>query len=206
MLVGAFESGAHGVDGKVSGSGFIPGGAEAIPVIGVVAVHQGDAAFDADRGRVATVAAGQLPHLGDTFLTGAVGLELREPTVAHAGDAANHLGCATAEPDRDGLLDGAWVDTGVGDFVVTAFEVDYFLGPEHPQNLDLLGGTAAAIVPILAEGLVLHVVPTDADAQPQATAGEDIYLGGLLGDQGGLTLGRMMIPVHISIFSVTAAR
>ena len=40
------------------------------------------------------------------------------------------------------------------------------------------------------KGLKLHVVPAYADAQGEATAAEHVNLGGLLGDQGGLTLGQ----------------
>ena len=36
--------------------------------------------------------------------------------------------------------------------------------------------------------LVLHRVPPDADAQPQAAPGHHVHLGGLLGDKGGLAL------------------
>ena len=43
---------------------------------------------------------------------------------------------------------------------------------------------------VLAERLVLDVVPSDAYAEPEASAAEQVYLRGLLGDQGGLALGK----------------
>jgi hypothetical protein len=59
-----------------------------------------------------------------------------------------------------------------------------------PQQLDLLVGPAAAGGEVLAQGLVLDPVPAQAHAQAQAAAGEQVDLGGLLGDQGGLALGQ----------------
>ena len=96
-------------------------------------------------------------------------------------------GRAAAEPDGDGLR---WprVDASVGDVVVAPVEVHHVLGPEHPHDLDLLGGAAAPVGKVLAEALVFHLVPAHADAQAQAAAGQHVYLGGLLGHQRGLTL------------------
>ena len=78
----------------------------------------------------------------------------------------------------------------MGNLVVAAFVIDHFLRPEQAQHFNLLGGTAAPVCPILPQGLVLHLVPAHADAQPQPAAGQHIHFGGLLGDQGGLALGQ----------------
>ncbi len=62
------------------------------------------------------------------------------------------------------------------------------VGPELAEQLDLLGQAGPALSERYAEGVVLDLVPADADAEPQAAAGEDVDLGGLLGDEGGLAL------------------
>ena len=67
-------------------------------------------------------------------------------------------------------------------------EIDGLVGPQLAQHLDLLRLPRAAGVKVLAQGLVLHVIPADAHSQPQPAAAEHIALGRLLGHQGGLTL------------------
>ena len=46
----------------------------------------------------------------------------------------------------------------------------------------------AAVAEILAQRLVLHVVPAYTDAQAQASSGQHIHFGRLLGNQSGLSL------------------
>jgi hypothetical protein len=72
--------------------------------------------------------------------------------------------------------------------VPTAFEVDNLLGPQGPQEGNLLLGAPSPIVKVLAQGFVFHMVPADAYSQPQAASTKDIYLRSLLGDQSGLPL------------------
>ena len=69
-----------------------------------------------------------------------------------------------------------------------AFEVDHGLGPQPPQDLDLLLGAPAAVPEVLAERLELDVVPAEPDAEAQPPAGEQVDLGRLLGDQRRLPL------------------
>ena len=67
-------------------------------------------------------------------------------------------------------------------------EGDEFAGPELAHHLDLFRLARAAGVPRHVKCGVFHVVPADADAEPDAPAGQDIHLRGLLGDQPGLPL------------------
>jgi hypothetical protein len=70
----------------------------------------------------------------------------------------------------------------MGNVVPLAVEVDCLLRPQGPQHRDLLSAAASAGVEVLAQRVVLHLVPTYPNAKPQAAATEHIYLGSLLGD------------------------
>ena len=69
-------------------------------------------------------------------------------------------------------------------------EVDDRLGPEAAEHLDLLLRAPSAVPEVLAERLELDVVPAQADSEPEPPAREQVDLGGLLGDEGGLALGQ----------------
>ena len=56
------------------------------------------------------------------------------------------------------------------------------------QQRDLLGHPSSPLAEGLAERLVLDGVPADADAEPEPSLGQQVDLGGLLGDEGGLPL------------------
>ena len=77
---------------------------------------------------------------------------------------------------------------GADDRFVVALEGDDFLRPELSQQTYLLLDAAAAVGEGLAETVVLHVVPADADPETQLSAAEDVDLRRLLGDQCGLAL------------------
>ena len=47
---------------------------------------------------------------------------------------------------------------------------------------------ASAVGEVLTQRLVLDRVPAQSDAEPEATLGEQVHLGRLLGHQGGLPL------------------
>ena len=85
-------------------------------------------------------------------------------------------------------MDGQGVDARVGDGVPTALEGDEVVRPQRSHHFDLLFGAAAPVGEVLVQRLVLHAVPAYADAETEAAFGEDVDLGGLLGDEGGLTL------------------
>ena len=59
----------------------------------------------------------------------------------------------------------------MGDVVPAAMKVHHFLGPQSPQDFDLLDAAAAPVVEILTQGLELHFVPANAHSHTQpATA------------------------------------
>ena len=64
------------------------------------------------------------------------------------------------------------------------------LGQQPAQQRDLLVHPPPAVGERLAERLVLDGVPADADAEPEAAVGQQVDLGGLLGDERGLALGQ----------------
>ena len=74
------------------------------------------------------------------------------------------------------------------DLVVTALERDDVLRPEQPQHLDLFLVAAGAVAEVHPERLVLHLVPADADAEPELAAGQHVDLRRLLGHEHGLAL------------------
>ena len=154
----------------MSGSGFVPCRGLLAPLIGSTTGY-GHPALDADRHWVAAGGFGVLAHLGDLGLSFAVWLKLGEPAIAHSANAAHHLIGAAAEPDGDGPLYRQRIDAGMTYLVVAALEVDHLLCPESAHQPYLLHAAAAPVGEILAKGLILHVVPTDADAQSQAPAG-----------------------------------
>ena len=71
-----------------------------------------------------------------------------------------------------------------------AVEVDHVLGPQLPQQLDLLCRTLPSVGERLVERDVLDGVPASADAEAQPVARQHGELGGLLGDEDGLALGQ----------------
>ncbi len=95
-----------------------------------------------------------------------------------------------AEPDRDRPLDGQRIEAGVGDGVPLALECDQWLRPQQAQQRHLLLEALAASVKVLSQRLILDGVPPEPDAQAQPPAAEHVERGGLLGDHGGLALGK----------------
>src|SRR5829696_1071010 len=94
----------------------------------------------------------------------------------------------TAEPQRDFALSRPGIDAGVREAVPFALERHVGIGPQRFHHLDLFLGPLAPVVEILVEADELHLVPADADAEPEAAAAEHVETGGLLGNQHSLTL------------------
>ena len=69
-----------------------------------------------------------------------------------------------------------------------ALESNVRIGPQCLHHLDLFLGPLASVLEILVEADELHLVPADADAEPEAAAAEHVETGGLFGNQHGLTL------------------
>ena len=110
------------------------------------------------------------------------------PAIAEPSGAPECRLSRTTEPDRDGTLNRQWIQAGIGDDVVSAAERDERLSPKLSQYLDLLFDAPPARFEILAERVVLDIVPSKADSQAQASATEDVNFCGLLRDQHCLPL------------------
>jgi hypothetical protein len=115
-------------------------------------------------------------------------LHLREPAVGEPAGPPVRGGRLAAEPDRDRPLHRHRREPGAGHPLVRAAERDARLGPQPAQQLDLLLDPAASGGEVLAERLVLDLVPAEPDAEPELAAGQQVDLRGLLGDERGLPL------------------
>ena len=99
-----------------------------------------------------------------------VGAELGKPAVGSTSNAPYDRLSAAAHPQGNRPLDGQGVDARGGDRVPPTPEGDHVLGPQGAHQRHLLLHPAAAGVEVLAQGLVLNLVPADANAQPKAAA------------------------------------
>jgi DNA-binding transcriptional MerR regulator/effector-binding domain-containing protein len=180
-------AGVHRVDAEVGGAGRPPAVDLAGEALGVVGVPR-HPPLHGDGRRVAPGRLGGGPDHRDGVVQVVAGADLREPAVGQAADpAVGGIGRA-ADPDRDGTLHRQGREAGAGDAVVVAVERQRRLGEEAAQQPDLLAEAAAPLVEGLAEGLVLHGVPAQADAEPEPAVGEEVDLGGLLRHEGRLAL------------------
>ena len=115
-----------------------------------------------------------------------------EPTVAEASDAAHGGLAASADPDGGaGLLDRRGVHDGVVHGVEASVEGHGLTGPEEAHEDHGLIRAGAALLGGYAGGLeVLGCVAAQADTQEQATAGEVVQGGQLLGEDDGVSRGQ----------------
>ena len=72
--------------------------------------------------------------------------------------------------------------------VPPALEMHHRLGPQRPQDGNLLLAPPPPIVKILIQGFKLHRIPSNAYPQAKAAPADEIDLRRLLGDQGRLAL------------------
>src|SRR5262249_19216113 len=157
----------------VGGAELAPGVVVAAPVVGA-ALAQHDAALDADRVGVTAGRAGVLMEL-----LGVLGHRGRwsagdDPAIAKLRDAMQHGLGGSAEPERNWALNRQRVEAGLVDLVPAALERHDLLGPERAKDLDLLLELFAAGMEVLAERLVLDVVPTDAHPEPEPALREQV--------------------------------
>src|SRR5262244_200344 len=99
-----------------------------------------------------------------------MGGEQREPAVGQAGNPAhdglsrNGVEASTSpEPDGDRPLEREGIEASMGYPMPAALETDHLLGPQGSEHRDLLLTPAPAILKVRPQGLVLHLVPSDAD-------------------------------------------
>ena len=72
--------------------------------------------------------------------------------------------------------------------LVAALEAEARLGPQPPHQLDLLLEPRAAVAEPLPQRLELDRVPADPNTKPEPPPGQQVDLGGLLGDEHRLAL------------------
>ena len=112
---------------------------------------------------------------------------LRQIAIAQSpGPLQDDIGIA-ADPDGNRLL---WqrVDAGLVDALESPVKVDQFARPEFAQNSDLFFAAGAPRTEVDAKRCVFDLVPADADAHAEASAGEQIDLGRLFRHQRRLPL------------------
>src|SRR6516162_587723 len=100
-----------------------------------------------------------------------------DPAVTPFGNALQSAVVVAAIPERRTALSRQRVDPGVINRMPCATEIDVRLGPERSHHGNLFFRPLAAIVEILIETDELDGVPADADAEPEAPAGENIETG-----------------------------
>jgi hypothetical protein len=136
----------------------------------------------------ATAAHGRLLHDRPRLVQLRARRHLREPAVSELPGPDVRTLRLPADPYRDRPLHRQRTQPGRGHGLVGPGERHRLLGPQPAQQGDLLRHPPAAVGERLAERLVLHRVPAESDAEPELAAGQQVDLGGLLGDEGGLSL------------------
>ena len=185
MSFGGREPLSHRVDRDVSASPLMaPLDASGDRLRGFVGAP--DHHFLAELRRLAARLAQVFLHLLPPFRGPLLGTGEDEAVAESHSPPKDELGEAS-EPDRD-AASGAGIDAGTVDVIELALERHQGLAPELAQELHLLLLAPAASVEALPERLVLDVVPADANAEAQAPAGEQVDIGHLPRNEGGLAL------------------
>src|SRR5262249_33573308 len=104
----------------------------------------------------------------------------RHPTIPESCGALERGFGGPTEPDRYRTLNRHWIQTGIVDDVIGSAKRHSRLSPQLAQNFDLLFHATAACVKVLSESFVLHMVPTQADAEPQPATAQNVDFGRLL--------------------------
>jgi hypothetical protein len=190
---GGRESLSHRVDRDVSASPLTaPLDASGDCVRGLV--EASDHRLLAELRRLAARLAQVFLYLRPPFRAPLRGAGKDEAIAESRSSPKDRLGEAS-EPDRD-AASGAGIDTGTIDVIELALERHQGLAPELAQELHLFLLAPATSVEALPERLVLDVVPTDADTEADASAGEQVDVGHLPRNEGGLALRQDQDPRH----------
>src|SRR5207249_3547559 len=133
---------------------------------------QVDAAFQTKGAGVTTGFLSVLPYTGNDRFALVMQIKQGKPAVSQTRNAAHagfrrqrRLGQPRANPDRNGPLDGPWIEPGVRDLMPAPAIRHYLLGPQQAQHLNSFLAAAAPGPKILAECLVFHGIPADADTK-----------------------------------------
>jgi hypothetical protein len=161
---------------------------EALPL--GIARRRGDHALHADRRRIAPgglrVAADRVEDLARALR---VADAATQPAVTQLPDAPVGGLRVAAYPDGQlSALRRLGLHRHGGDGVVLAGEVDLRVAPARAQQPDRLVHPGTARVEALAERLVLGLLPSHADAEPDTAGGERVEGTDLLRHQRGLSL------------------
>src|SRR3972149_6054658 len=107
------------------------------------------------------------------------------PRPGRAGGVGARGGAGDPER-RPAALEGFGLERHALELGEAPVEGDVILGPELAQDPHRLVGAGAALVDGDADGLeLLRVLATDAYAEDDAAAGDDVHGGDLLAGQGG---------------------
>src|SRR2546430_2031897 len=101
----------------------------------------------------------------EALATRIIGLQMREPAVRDPRDAPHGRVGVAAHPDRDRTLHRQRVEAGAVDAVPASGVVDDLLREEEPQHFDLLLDPTRPVTELLAQRLVLDLVPAKPDAE-----------------------------------------
>jgi hypothetical protein len=110
------------------------------------------------------------------------------PAVAESRNSPQEPFCESAANPNWNRAIRTRSDADAIECMPSALKGDEFLRPELPEERNLLLLPRATRVEIFVERLVFRKVPTDTDTQTQALAREEIYFGGLFGDERRLAL------------------
>ncbi len=185
VSVGARKSFSHRVNGDVSAPPFTaPLDASSDSLRGLVEASDDDLPAELRRlaARLAQVCFQLLPPLHDPFAR-----PIEDEAVAESRSTPKDSLGEASEPDGNSA-GGPGINARTVDVIETALEGDQGRAPELAQQRYLLLLTLAARVEALPERLVLDVVPANADAEAEAPAGEQVEIGHLPRNEGGLAL------------------
>ena len=98
-------------------------------------------------------------------------------------------GANGADPDGDGALDRQRGQAGCRDVVEASVDVTLSCVQSWRSTSICSSRKAPRVGERLTERLVLHAIPADAEPEPELPPAQDVELGRLLGQQGGLALG-----------------
>ena len=116
--------------------------------------------------------------------------DVRQPAVGPVDDPlARPLGTRADQNRRVRLLHRLGDHVGLGDVDELAAVLGLVLGPHHLHRLDPLFGHLPAVGEAHAERFHLLGQPASADAEEEASAGDHVQAGDLLGQRDRLVLG-----------------
>src|SRR5262249_29583558 len=115
--------------------------------------------------------------------------ENRHPAIPQPANPLQHRLGPSTEPDRDGALERAGRHVDLAQVMPLPLECHCWLSPQCSQDVHLLFDVGAARWELGVHRLELRLVPTDSQAQPQASPTENVKRCGLFRQQQRLPTG-----------------